>query len=132
MKISRTVAFFCVWNSGLSISLGLLIYILFRDNTYIHQIFMPVLHCGPHVIIDFLRFNLVDFLWAYSLVCALSIFIHEAFAGTLAISFGISWELLQKFSVIHGTFDWLDIVMYITASLTAVLVLFQFKRRHKS
>ncbi len=131
MKGKTCYIILCVINSIISLFAGLLIYILFRKNTYINRMIEIDFQFNDHVIIDYMRFYFVDALWAYSLVFSLSIIINEKISGIIVAIFSIGWEICQKTSIVAGTFDFLDIVMYLLASTIAVMIIYKFKRRHK-
>ena len=116
--------------SFFSVLLGLLIYIFFRSETYIH-LFLEKFFAfdalffslADNSIIDFLRYYFVDFLWCFSLLCILSGFSQKfcvfnlVTVSAVSVSLGIFFEFLQKVGYISGTFDYLDILMYVIAGL---------------
>ena len=117
-----------------SLFLGGAIYILYRENCYVSNFvegFIPlsfVRDAFNPFECDFIKYYLIDFLWASSLATALStlfdskrcIFLTALFVFLL----GFVWELLQFFNIISGTGDIADIFMYLTAGLTAVIINF--------
>ena len=123
---------FYITNALSALFIGACIYLFFRENTYFHNIVdrvipLPHLKIKKSICVDFLRYYMVDALWAYSLVFSLSIFINEKTAFLLAIAFGLAWEILQALNFVKGTFDFFDILMYLTASVFAVLIIIKFK-----
>lgn len=123
--------------SALSLLLGLIIYIFMRNETNFHfllpegicNFFFGISTAVPdNPITDFLRFWFVDFLWGVSLTFALISVSSEAtkkkFISASVISFaaGVLFEVAQLFSLVSGTFDVLDIVMYAAASLLCALI----------
>ena len=76
-----------------------------------------------------LSFYVPDGLWAYGLFFALSAFNGSKKAYLLSVCAGVVWELLQKFDVCYGTFDWFDILMYILASLIAFIILLIWRKK---
>ena len=113
--------------SIISLGLGTAIYICFRENSYIGII------SGNFYIIDlvqnltaslswkFIQYYLPDFLWGFSLGCGLLAIYTPKKAGGficsgIAFASGCIWELLQYTDIINGTGDFLDILMYLSAS----------------
>lgn len=112
-----------------SIILGLLIYIVFRENTYISKIIYCVIDFSLiRSLLDpientFVKFYLPDYLWAFSLSCWLHIIFMPQSKGslmcTLTVSlFGSLYEILQYFNIIIGTGDIADAFIYLLAGLT--------------
>lgn len=122
--------YFCLLNCIIGLSLGTLIYISFGENTYINKIItIPFSFHSPFT--DVLLFYVADALWAYALTFALSLFISETLSGIVTAIYGILWEILQSFHPSMGTFDTADIIMYLSASTFAVLIIKSYKRRKK-
>ena len=112
---------------------GSLIYILFRENTYIakcfesfdivirmRQILLPYKSC-------FLIFYFGDFLWALSLGCGLyAIFVPRIYGTVICtcvvLCLGCVWEVLQYCSIISGTGDILDMLAYLLASSIIIII----------
>ena len=132
MKEKTKYIVFCLSNCIFSLLIGALIYVLVGGNTYINKIITiyPMLK-NDTVFGELLRFYLADALWAYALTFSLSIFINNFCAGVTAFSFGLIWEISQKYSIISGTFDIIDIIMYLAASMLAVLIIQLNKRRNR-
>ncbi len=110
-----------------SLIAGLMIYIIFRENTYISKIFENYIdfsylrHCARAWESNFLKYYFPDFLWALSLDCWMHIIVSPKNRGSLACSavsggFGTFYEVLQYTDVVAGTFDFLDIAMYLSAT----------------
>lgn len=116
---------FCLANTICSLFIGLFAYLCFRENTFVNLIFKTNALLSEAVI----GFYLPDFLWAYALCFALSMFCKYYYACIISSMFGVLWEVFQKFGLVRGTFDYFDILMYITASIIAVLILLLFNRR---
>ena len=122
--------YFCLLNCIIGLLLGTLIYISFGENTYINKIVsIPFSFSSPFT--DILLFYVADALWAYALTFALSLFINETLSGIVTAIYGILWEILQRFNTSLGTFDTADIIMYLSASAFAVLIIKSYKRRKK-
>ncbi len=123
-------------HSSVSIMLGATIYILTRSRTHIHDLFhMPTLFSNAEFFgDDFVRYAAPDFLWAYSFASAL----HAVFNGqnrklvcfTVLLT-GAAFELLQKLSIISGTGDMIDVIMYPTAAIIADYIFFKKKENKK-
>lgn len=113
--------------------IGALDYALYRQDTYIGAIFpLPALpfHWGY----DFFAYYFPDFLWALSLSFGLFAILAPNKNKTMLCSiitsaYGGFWELLQHIGLVSGTADWVDICMYITAVLTAVMIKYSILRR---
>ncbi len=114
----------CILHSVISLGVGGLIYLLFREETYLHSI----LHMGDGILAgghfpgDFLvRFYLPDFLWAYSLTMALYAVLLPRKNSILVVitvgGVGIAWELLQLGGCVSGTFDVFDCLTYLSAAI---------------
>lgn len=124
----------CFWVVGLlSLTLGFLIYIIFRENTIIAIQISKLINLKPLRNIlswaesDFLKYYLVDYLWALSLSCGLHIIFKPKIKVSLICSFvvitlGTVFELLQFLNVINGTGDILDVICYILAALTVNVI----------
>lgn len=116
-----------------SLFTGFLLYVLFRQNTYIAKTFAYILPLDNLSLsygktnLDFLKYYLPDFLWAFSLSCLLQAFCahslkESAIYCCVAAACGVIWELLQWTGVLTGTGDWLDIIMYLTGSILCLLI----------
>ena len=121
---------------------GGLLYICFRENTYISIFasnyfdFEKIRAFASPISVDFTKYYLPDILWGLGLCHGLiaifpagTRFLYSA--GALAFFCGVTWELLQLFGVIFGTGDVIDIMLYLTASVMAVLINIIFFRRTK-
>lgn len=123
---------------------GMVIYIFWRQGTYIH-LFLPknvlaVLtstyeNIPDSILIDFLRYYFVDFLWCISLNFALySVSDFKKRSAVIIIPIvsavaGLLFEVAQYLDIVTGTFDIADIVMYIVASLCAVMINIKILKR---
>lgn len=123
--------------SAVCLILGLLIYIFMRSETHFHFIIpeeirsflLSISNAVPdNFFTDFIRFWFVDFLWGASLTFALISVSAEAtkkkfiLASCISFAAGVLFEFAQLFSLVSGTFDVLDIVMYAAASLLCAAV----------
>ena len=130
--------FFCFVGSS-ALIIGTSFYILCRQNsivTVILQSFMPlnISVLANNTFVKSISYYFPDFLWALGLCCGLfAIFdYHDKSAiicPIITFTYGLIWEILQHADKVSGTFDYLDILMYLTASLLAVI--FYRKRRNK-
>lgn len=117
---------------SLSLLAGCFIYIGFRSNTYIAKLATLCVDLKPlqawlrPYAGNFLMFQLPDFLWGLSLGCFLQALhmpngLGSLYCGVTVFACGTAWELLQLLHFIPGTADFLDILMYLSASiLTAI------------
>ena len=122
------------WIIGtIALILGSIIYILFRPQTYIAQwfsnyAFIQTLQDSVFKINnDFLRFYFPDYLWGLSLSCYLHSLFHPRISGSvlcsgISILYGTLLELIQFFNIISGTGDICDILMFILAGATAMII----------
>lgn len=123
-------------HSVTALALGGIIYLLLRDRTHIHDILhMPAMLYRLHFVGDgFVRYTLPDFLWAYSFASAL----HALFCGrrrkfvfAAVVLSGAVYEFAQMLSLISGTGDVLDIIMYVLAAVIADYIFFKKKENKK-
>ena len=104
-----------------------------RSDTYIHQfiyffIELPNFDDMQNALVVFLKYYFVDALWCYALFFALAaVWLHQKKDILLIFIccalYGIVWELLQAGKFITGTFDVIDILMYLTADTVAVWII---------
>lgn len=122
----RRIVLFSV--SFISLLIGLMIYVFFRSDTYIHDFLYPFLK--PNILIlqnsllfNFIRYYFIDFLWGVALSFALlsvSYSINSksiVLSAILSLLCGIAFEVFQFTGILNGTFDFFDICMYATASI---------------
>lgn len=117
-----------------SLFIGLIIYLVFRQDTYLHRYFSAEFYSYVYLnvernwITDFIRYYLPDFLWAFAFGAALTAvsYSHNRLVLILfsAVSFliGVLFEFMQFFGIINGTFDYFDILMYAVAALLGVAI----------
>lgn len=126
---------FCAIQTFISLLTGLLIYLLFRNNTFLHQAvpFVPDLFSDSRFFGDwFIRFYLPDGLWSYSLCAALCALYYPKGKGVwlcvlFSVLFGAIWEAIQLSGNVPGTSDVIDILVYFTGAMLFGLV--YIKRR---
>lgn len=129
MSIRQRNILFCT--GGLVV--GGVVYLLFREGSYLSHSFngAPLLSVVRNMFKGtagiYISFYLPDFLWAFSLGCGIqainlpkSMGIYAA--GAVAFACGLVWEILQWASVVSGTGDYWDILMYFLGSVLAILV----------
>ena len=127
----KSVKIMYVFNIVVPLLAGVLLYLFLRDDTYIHTFFPWFAEFKGEKVYSncFLRFYLPDWLWAYSLTFALTLVYDKNGKLLVSILSGILFEVLQALRIINGTFDYLDITMYISASLSAEVIIYIIKRR---
>lgn len=117
---------------ALSLFVGLISYWLFRENTHISKVFDFIPHLNSlrewaePLSNDFTRGYLQDFLWCLSLACGLHIVLNPTkkqvfLCGVIAFCCGAVWECLQHMSLVVGTADFWDVVVYFAASNVYIL-----------
>lgn len=120
---------FNIFLSLLSLSIGGFIYISTRPDSYVSVVAESVISldnlraCFSFLDIELIKYYLPDFLWSLSLTCALFAINRSTVqvAGIAAIC-GVLWEVGQATGLISGTADILDILMYLIATIVAVLI----------
>ena len=115
--------------ANISLLIGLLIYLLYRPETYVTQFFKNT--CGIYITNHspgifnpiILKYYFVDFLWLFSFLS----FLYAIYLPTVKqsiiysmVSFGLGtlYEIFQLNSFIVGTGDPVDVLMYLLAALT--------------
>ncbi len=112
---------------------GGIFYILWRDTSYIALIFNKIdliillRKLINNKILLHISFYLPDYLWGLGLCCGLFWIFGDkikniVLCSLFTIVYGIIWEILQYFSVVNGTGDLLDMIMYLLAVLTALII----------
>lgn len=126
--------------SAAAITLGGLLYLIFRDRSYVTVLLgnrdwlISVRHSMQPLSCEVVKYYIPDFLWAFSLACALRA-VHgvgvqaTVVCGMGAFLCGLIWELLQYAQIVSGTGDMLDVVMYLIAGLICILL--NLKERRK-
>ncbi len=130
--------FFCFIGSS-SLFIGGSIYVLCRQHSYItillqNFISFNISFFANSILLRNISYYIPDFLWAFGLCCGLFAILGNNLRIALVCSvitfiYGTIWELLQHISVVNGTFDFWDILMYLTASILATTL--YYKRRNK-
>lgn len=132
MNITKNHRGICLVISATALVAGLLIYILLREDTYLHVFANAFFNIKPlrfdNYFADFLKYYFVDFLWSYSLSFLLTavsskITLKKIFLIAVVSSIlGLFFELAQLFSIVNGVFDLCDVGMYVAASVLYVAV----------
>ena len=120
---------------------GGIIYLIYRENTYISnfvELFIEldiIRSFRPFADSVFVNGYLCDYLWALSFTSAFNYLFYEEkrlYAIYLfVISCGIVWEIAQLKGFVGGVFDCTDIIMYLMAVLTVVLMIKQLLKHLK-
>lgn len=129
----KTVFFCCI--AIISLLMGLLIYLVYRENTYIAKYVSNLINLNLLDAIflpfenNFLKYYFVDFLWAFSFCCGLYAIYKPMIVGSIGLTFavflfGSAYEFLQYIGIINGTGDIADIILYLLAALAVNLINF--------
>ena len=110
--------------------LGALLYSFFRQDTYIGKLVAKIFLLDVSVtnsMQGFFAWYFPDCLWAFSLTCTLfSITLpqgrQQVVWCVVSLAWGILWEVLQLVSVVSGTADLWDVIMYIIAVFSAAMI----------
>lgn len=116
-----------------SLLLGLICYLLFREKTYVSEIVNSIINLKnarnyfKFIENDFFKYYFPDFLWAVSFSCCLHIIFKPKICGsiicTIVIAFiGLLFETLQFLKIINGTGDILDVCLYIFGGFTVNII----------
>ena len=119
--------------SVIFLTLGALIYALYRPSSQIAVFCDKIIALNSlrqALVVfenDFIKFYLPDFLWGISLCFSLFAVFQPSLKGAIIISVvsvfcGICWEILQWTSLVGGTGDVLDIMMYFAAGAFAIFI----------
>ena len=139
LKFNKSRLFFCCIGV-ISLCIGLLIYLFFRENTYIAELVENVIDLSKlrskmrFLGNDFIKYYLVDYLWALSLCSGLHIIFKPSIKNSIiavvtVFLYGATYEILQFSNIISGTGDIADIILYLLAALTVNLInLFLIKK----
>ena len=113
--LMKKTAILQLFISILSLSIGVLIYLIANKNS--------------SASIIFIRNYGADFCWLFSFVFALHPFVSQLFKKSAFITvsfcfvFGTIFEILQKDNLIKGTGDFGDILSYLLATLSSCLLI---------
>lgn len=121
---------------------GFLIYWLFREGTLLHRLpLLPLKSVFSQVYFfgdGFVRFYLTDFLWGYAFASALYAVYppigtkKDLVPFLLTATVGVTYEVLQGESVLSGTGDVADGVLYLLAAFAAYKIILSKTKRRKT
>ncbi len=127
-----------ILNFAVPLLAGAVFYYLFSPDAVFVKVIDGITGRGVHFpgalrtngVLRFVRFYLLDALWAYALVFALCFILNNNTAklwGILGMAFALSasMEILQLTPLAEGTFDFWDIL---TEALSEVLAVFIIKK----
>ena len=115
----RILIFVCLFS-------GALIYCLLREEVIFTKLLnlfsfnVSTIQLPDNPVLDFIRYNLPDALWAIALMLT-----AKNFSGTLraiALATPAILELLQLTPLIKGTFDIIDLVIYLIISTIFIIL----------
>lgn len=104
------------------LSVGAIIYVLFREPVIFsesltqHGIHLPVIPLKPGFWSNIIRFILPDALWAWALL-SYSSTIKITFIRIISLLLAPLYEIGQLLGLIRGTFDYIDLIIYIIITL---------------
>lgn len=113
--------------SFLCIFFGIAIYAIFREEVMFLSPFQRFLSFIPHITLqkslfsDFLLYNLADLLWVLALMFYATT-LQSDLLKKVALSIPIILEISQAFSIIPGTFDLIDLTIYILTTFIFYLL----------
>lgn len=128
--------------SAVSLYTGFVLYVLFREDTYIAKgfSFLPwvtflQIWLAPKAP-SFVKYHLQDFIWAFSLSCGLLAVVGSAkkqafFCAVTAFFCGLLWEFLQYCKIVSGTGDLWDVLMYLAAGAVSVILNLEEREHEK-
>ncbi len=129
--MNKKTLLFCILNSFAPILLGVLIYYFVREDTPLHS-FLPSplpVEMKSFAAVRLISFYVADALWGYALFYAVLPFNGIKTAFCISLCCGVIWELLQKFKIVNGTFDYWDIFSYLIASTVAITIYKLWRRK---
>lgn len=126
-----------VINCVIPLLIGTIFYYLFSPNVIFVRNIDEILECGIHFnislennwILKYLRFYVLDMLWAYALIFALFFIVGDNNTANLRKIFLIAYlfstimEILQLTPLVEGTFDFLDLFFELGAEIIAVFII---------
>ena len=130
-------------NCFVSLLIGAFIYYFFSPEVIFVKKIEEIIGNGLHFelsfhdnrILKFIRFYVLDMLWAYALVFALKLIMGNNTANLkriflVAFMFSTTMEILQLTPLAEGTFDILDVICEFIAEVIAVFIIKKLQRRH--
>ncbi len=123
--------------SVITLVIGGGLYLFCRKESYIGQLLpTPTVDLTGHLWTEFILYWAPDYLWGVSLAAALFAVLLPLgkwawrWSGVVAC-YGVVWEGLQLCQIVSGTADWWDILSYIAAALTVVIINFLICKERK-
>lgn len=117
----------------LPIAIGAMLYVLFRPDTHISHLVYDLLRItAPQFVKDIppwltliCRNFIPDMLWAYALTAVLLFILNDngKYSLFICIFFEIFLEVCQKWGIVTGTFDMLDILLEVCTTAFAALII---------
>ena len=119
-----------------SLSLGAVIYLFSRPDAYVSILFSKIFHINRIQVLfpSIVSYYIPDFLWAVSLCSGLIALVPikwNALWGILTALYGVLWEGLQFICAVNGTADIIDIIMYLSAAISVVMINYFIKMREE-
>ena len=122
----------CIIIAAISSCLGLCVYLLFNQTTYIYSFFFFFLRFQQitvdNDVLDMLLKNYcADLLWAISFTFVVQSILMlkppKVYLLLFTTVLGVAIEIMQLFSIINGTFDLFDILVYFLGSLISIIII---------
>lgn len=129
------------FSSSLTLTFGCLIYVLFRSDSLKRHVWFDKLYClgilkdiravameFVDVVPNWMLYSLPDGLWLSSCISLiLIIWKNKMTKGSLFLIFSMPViaflsEAGQFFKIIPGTFDWMDLAMYLLGTLFPLMI----------
>ncbi len=124
----------------ISLLLGLLVYLLFNQTTYIYS-FLPDWLRFQQITLDNGILNVLiknycaDLLWAISFTFVVQSILMLELPKVYLLLFtsllGAVVEVMQLLSILNGTFDFYDILVYFLGALISILIIKTGGRRNE-
>jgi len=122
----------CIVIAGVSLLLGLLVYLLFNQTTYLYISLPDWLHfrqitIDNNILNALLKNYCADLLWAISFTFVVqSILMIEppkAYLLLFTSLLGVVVEVMQLLNILNGTFDFYDILVYFLGALISIFII---------
>lgn len=131
-------------NCVIPLLIGTIFYYFFSPNVIFVRNIDKILGNGIHFnftlesnwLLRFIRFYVLDMLWAYALLFALFFIIGDNNTANIkkifimALIFSAIMEILQLTPHVEGTFDFLDMFFELGAEIIAVFIIKKLLRRN--
>lgn len=119
-----------------SLLIGSLNYIIYRPYSYISefsesQVTKTIRNLLYNEHILFFSYYISDFLWALSFCLILCCILRASQSAAIVLIFGVLWETMQLFGFFSGTGDIIDVLMYLAAVITSVIINIYLKETKK-